>query len=161
MIDAGEAVVSNPSAVPSSIADALGMLLSCPGDEGTLVGGVSDARFTLSFETIDWSAADALDSEAVSVSDGRATSGLVSNTCVEFARGGRGGGTDAAGGRDGCGVLGSFSNGGGTESWSLPVKPVCDTGAGSLCGVLAFALPGFWFFHNRYTLCSGAFFCSC
>ena len=126
MIDAGEAAASNASAAPSSDAGALGMSLSCPGDEGTLVGGVSDARFTLSFETIDWSAAEALDSEAVSVSDTRVTSGLVCRTCVEFARGGRGGGTEAAGGRGGRGVdsLSSTDGGGGTESWSLPVKPV-------------------------------------
>lgn len=131
-----------------------------------LDGGVSDARFSRSFSAIDWSAADALDSEDVSVSDGRVSSAGFVCTCVEFARGGSGGGTGRAAG----GAAASGGGGGsevspspsdrvlpGAESWSRPVNPVCDTGAGSLCCVLAVA----GFFHRRYTLCSGAFFCSC
>ena len=129
-----------------------------PGDEGVLAGGVSDARLTLSWETIDWSAADASDSGGDSpASVGRAISGFVSRTCVEFARGGNGGGT-----RAGCGGICTFVLGSpwppsavGVESWSRPVKPVWDTSADSFRSDVELAAD---VFQRRMTLCSGAFF---
>lgn len=74
--------------------DASSMFVSWPGDEGVLE--VSDARFALSLDTIDWSAADASETDGDSAtSEGREMSGFVCMTCVEFARGGSGGGTRA------------------------------------------------------------------
>lgn len=104
----------------------------CPGDDG----GVSEARFTRSFETIDWRAAEAGERSA---STGRGTSGFDCKTCVEFARGGSGGGT----GRGGVGE-GSPSCAA-PESWSRPENPVWETGTGSL--TVELAAPGF--FHKR------------
>ena len=164
MIDAGEAAASNASATPSSDAGALGMSVSCPGDEGTLVGGVSDARFTLSFETIDCSAAEAREAETEvegaddSPSDGREISCLLW-TLVGAARGGSGGGTGRGGNGPGEVTVDNTSSVASSteaESWSWPVKPVCDTGVGSLR--VAVAEPNAGFFNRRYMLCNGAFF---
>ena len=137
-----------------------------PGDEGALVGGVpvSEARFSLSFETIDCSAAEAREAETEvegaddSPSDGREISCLLW-TLVGAARGGSGGGTGRGGNGPGEVTVDNTSSVASSteaESWSWPVKPVCDTGVGSLR--VAVAEPNAGFFNRRYMLCNGAFF---
>ena len=97
--------------------DVSSSLASWPGDAGALAGGVSEARFAWSFDTMDCKAADADDLEGDSRPSvaGRDISGLACITWVELARGGSGGGT-----RGGCGVgctLGSaWLSGEATES---------------------------------------------